>query len=245
MEVTNDNKPGEKPAINPNTEIVPDNKASSGTNTGASQPSNPPGQPFPPPKVMEAIIDPKLKPKETGVPFSFNSPQAMHAKAAQPTKGDVAKAEEVSAKPKMTLAELDAEIAADEKGEKPHTYDDYRETAEMFVEGWEAFFTFIGRRISKDNTDSAYEFSKEKRERLIHQATKVSRKRNWVMPIEYLFVGTLLPATGSILLKADDKRREYNKKNEEAIATGSQQEINKGGPNKGLPKRRGPGRPSK
>lgn len=236
-----ENKPAEKGAEPVSTNTT--QPSSTDTPANPTPSSVEPAKPFPPPKVLEAIVDPKIKQKEGSVPFSFTTPQAIHAKQAEPTKGDVAKTEELKSKP--TLAELDASIAADEKNNKQHIYDDYYDTAEMFIEGWEAILTFASRMISKDTSDSAYEFGKEKKEKLILQATKVSRKRNWVIGIEYLFLGTLIPATGAILLKASDKRKEYNKKAENASSSGEGPEVNKGGRNKGFEKRRGPGRPSK
>lgn len=221
-------------------------------NTPAQPPPAAAKPPFPEPEVLQAVINPNEKPKEGPTPFKFTTPKKVQDAMAHPTKGDMARAAEPAPgadaeKPKPTLAELDAEIARDEKSGSggEYSYDDYRQTGEMFVEGWEALLTFISRRISKDTSESAYEFSKEKRERLIHQATKVSRKRNWVMPIEYLFIGTLLPASGAILLKADDHRREQKKKNEGLASEGMDPELIKGGPNKGFEKRRGPGRPRK
>jgi len=195
----------------------------------------PAGKAFAEPKVLNAVVDPKEKPKEAPVAFSFSSPQAIQAKQAEPTKGDVAKQEK-----KLTLAELDAEIAKDEKNEKNYTIDDYRDTAEMFIEGWEATLTFICRAFSKDTSDSAYEFPKAKKDKLIHQATKVSRKRGWVMPVEALFLGTLLPATAQIALKASDKRKEYFKTHkDEKPGTSADNSSEK------KPSGRRPGRPSK
>lgn len=202
--------------------------------------SPPSSKPFPEPKVLEAVVDPKAKPKEGPVAFSFTNPQAMHQKQAEPTKGDAARIEE-EGKKKQTLAELDADIARDEKTNKDYTIDDYKDTAEMFIEGWEAILTFASRMISKDSSDTAYEFSKAKKERLIYQATKVSRKRNWVMPIEYMFLGTLIPATGTILLKASDKRKEYFEKMKKENPPTEAGETKTGD----TQRKRGPGRPSK
>lgn len=209
-------------------------------------PPSPPVQKFPEPVVLDAVVNPEEKPKTGSTPFSFSTPKKVHEAQAIPTKGDVARASEPAApaKPKLTLADIDKEIANDEKAGKERTIDDYVDTATMFIEGWEALLTFAARMISKDHTDSTYEFGVAKKERLIHQATKVSRKRDWVMPIEYLFVGTLLPASAAILLKAQDKRKEYMAKMKDA-PEGSEEALNKGGPNKGFPKRRSPGRPRK
>lgn len=207
-----------------------------------------PEKPFPEPVVLEAVVNSAEKPKEGPTTFSFTAPRQVHKEQAHPTKGDLARAKELeiqNSKPKPTLEQLDAEIAADEKADKERTYDDYRDTAEMFIEGWEAGLTFIARMISKDYSDSAYEFSVAKKEKLIHQATKVARKRGWVMPAEYMFIGTLLPASGAILLKAQDKRKEYVSKIQNQDPGATSEEITKGGPNKGFPKRRGPGRPRK
>lgn len=213
-------------------------------------PTDVPKAPFPEPEVLQAVINSNEKPKEGPTPFKFTTTKKVQDDMTVPTKGDVARAAGTvpgaePAKPKMTLAELDAEIASDEKAGQEHTYDDYRETSEMVVLGWEAFLTFVSRRISKDTSGTAYEFTEKQRERLIHMGTKVSRKRNWVMPVEYLFLGTAIPASASILLKADDHRRETVKKNEQLADEGKEPEVTKGGPNKGFEKRRGPGRPRK
>lgn len=197
---------------------------------------------FKEPQVIEAKIDPKQKAEEGPVPFSFTNPKAVHQKYAGPSKGDIARIEEKGADNRsdaQKLADLDAEIAKDERKDQPHTYSDYHDTAEMFILGWEATLMFFGRLISKDTSDTAYGFSKETREKLIYQGTKVSRKRNIVIPIEYMFVGTIVPATGAVLLKAKDRRKEYFKNN----PPDKEPEFNKGGPNKGMPKKRGPGRP--
>lgn len=238
MVVTND-KTGNGKDLQPNPVIVADENAGApGSPPSSPQPPPQAPEPFPPPQVLEAIVDPKTKAKEAAVPFSFTSPQVQHAKAALPTKGDVAKSEEPPKK-KLTLEELDAEIAAETKTADKYTIDDYQDTAIMFIEGWEAVLTFVARMISKDTSDSTYEFSVPKKERLIHQATKVSRKKNWVMPIEYLFMGTLLPASATILLKAQDNRKKYfathkeEKNNPEQKSAGSQKPGRK------------PGRPTK
>ena len=240
MEVTND-KTGDGNGLKPNPVIVDGEKPSTGAPSSPPSPGTQPiepKQPFAAPQVLEAIVDPKTKAKEAAVPFSFTSPQVQHAKAALPTKGDVAKAEE-PVKPKLTLEQLDAEIAAETKSADKYTIDDYVDTATMFIEGWEAVLTFAARMISKDSSESAYEFSTAKKERLILQATKVSRKKNWVMPIEYLFMGTLLPASATILLRAQDNRKKYFATHkEEKKDTGKKQE---GDPKPG----RRPGRPSK
>lgn len=196
--------------------------------------------PFPEPKILTATVDPKQKPEQPKTGFSFTSPPAMHQQNAQPTKGDVAQ-QEVKKKP--TLAELDAEIARDEKTGKELDYDDYKDTAEMFIDFWEGTMIMICRGWSKDTSDSAYSFPEKTREKLIRQGIKVSRKRGWVIPIELLAGGTLMAATTNIILKASDKRKEYLAKKK--IETPDNVEVNKGGPNKGETKRRGPGRPSK
>ena len=169
-----------------------------------------PTTPAPEPKVLKAIIDPKQKPDEGPVPFNFSNPQTMHKEMGERTKGDAQEPEKKPEKKKVTLEQLDDEIARDEKKDKEHTIDDYTDTATMFIEGWESVLTLVSRWISKDTSDSAYEFSVQKKERLIHQATKVSRKRGWVIPVEYLFAGTLIPATAQIIVKATDRRKQYN-----------------------------------
>lgn len=233
---------GEKGAQQPSTSST---NASSPASSESTQPVFKEPEILQEPEVVQAVVNPKTPQKEGPTPFSFTNPKAMHQQMAEKTKGDVATATTSPVvEKKLTLAELDAEIARDEKDDKQYTIDDYRDTAEMFVEGWEALLTFASRMISKDYTNSAYEFSVPKKERLIHQATKVSRKRNWVMPIEYMFLGTLLPASGAILLKASDKRKEYMKK-VETESPAQTEELTKGGPNASFPKRRGPGRPSK
>lgn len=214
------------------------------TTPPASNPAPPPipPKPFPEPKVLEAIVDPKQKAKEGPVAFSFTTPQAIQQKQAEPSKGDVANKEE-SEKKKPTLAELDAQIARDEKSGKVLEYSDYEDSATMFVDAWEAGLIMICRAISKDTSDSSYGFPAPTREKLIRHGIKVSRKRGWVVPIELLAGGTLVAATGTIIMKASDKRKEYlaKKKSENPENV----ELNKGGPNKGTEKRRGPGRPSK
>lgn len=232
-----------------------DSNGSAGANTGAtgssqgtSQGSAPAvgGAPaFNEPQVIEAKIDPKQKPAEGPVPFSFTKPAAVHQKYAVPSKGDAARIEEKTVAPDTRsdaekLAALDADIARDEKSDQPRAYSDYHDTAEMFILGYEATLMFLGRLISKDTSDTAYGFSEKTREKLIYQATKVSRKRNWVMPIEYMFAGTIAPATLGVLLKAKEKRNEYFKNNPGDKAP----ILNKGGKNKGMVKTRERGRPS-
>lgn len=210
-------------------------------------PTPPPAQKFPEPEILDAVVNSDEKPNPGPTGFRFSTPKRVHDEMAKPTKGDLAHANQpppASPQPKKTLADLDAEIASDQRADKDRTIDDYIDTATMFIEGWEALLTFAARMISKDHSDSPYEFSAPKKQRLIDQATKVSRKRDWVMPIEYLFVGTLLPASAGILLKAQDKRKEYIKRMENA-PEGTEKEITKGGPNKGFEKRRSPGRPRK
>ena len=202
----------------------------------------PPQQPpvkFPEPKVLEAVIDEKQPPKKGPVPFSFTTPEAIHQKQAEPTKGEIAIAD---LKKKLTLEELDAQIARDErKDKKDYTIDDYVDTANMFVDFWEAGMMTICRAIARDTSSSAYKFPTETREKLIRQGTKISRKKGWVIPIELLGAGTLLAATADNGFKAADKLKEYKdkKKNE----TPDKVELNKGGPNKGREKKRGPGNP--
>lgn len=232
-----------------------DSSASSGPNTGAtgssqgtSQGSAPagasaaPAASFPEPKVIQAVVDPKQKQKDGPVAFSFTKPQAIQQQYAAPSKGDAEK-DQAAADTRsdaQKLADLDAEIARDEKSDQPRGYSDYHDTAEMFILGYEATLMFLGRLISKDTSDTAYGFSEKTRNKLIYQATKVSRKRNWVMPIEYMFAGTIAPATLGVILKAKEKRNQYFKNNPEE----KKPILNKGGKNKGAVKTRGPGRPS-
>lgn len=242
----NKNKAGDPTSGNPGG----DSSGSSGPNTGPTGASNPLGQesqpakPFEEPKVIEAQINPKQKAEEGKTPFSFTNPKAVHEQYSAPSKGDAARIEEKSSEKDNRsdaekLAALRAEIAKDEKSDQPHSYSDYHDTAEMFILGYEATLMFLGRLISKDTSDTAYGFSEPTRQKLIYQATKVSCKRNWVIPIEYMFAGTILPATAGVLLKAKDKRTEYFKNN----PVGKEVQITKGGPYKGMPRKRGPGRP--
>lgn len=236
---------GNSGAVNP----AGDSTESRGPNTGATGSSLGNGQASAPafkePQVIEAKIDPKQKPAEGATPFSFTKPSAVHQKYAVPSKGDAARIEEKALQPDNRsdaekLAALDADIARDEKSDQPRAYSDYHDTAEMFILGYEATLMFLGRLISKDTSDTAYGFSENTRDKLIYQATKVSRKRNWVMPIEYMFAGTVLPATAGILLKAKEKRSQYFKNNPED----KRPVLNKGGKNKGAIKTRSQGRPS-
>lgn len=199
-------------------------------------------KPFPEPKVLEAIVDPAEKPKEGATPFSFTNPKALHADMAQPAKGDI------PAEKKGSLSELDAQIARDEKRGDDMTYDDYKDSAEMFIDMYSGALTFIARLISKDTSDAAYEFPKAKEDKLKGQLIKVLRKRRAAMPIELLFAGTLIPATAQIIVKATDKRKEWMKKNQDFskqrdMPMAEKTETVKGGPNKGQTKRRGPGNP--
>src|ERR1035437_6361460 len=57
--------------------------------TNAPAPAPPvPSKPFPEPKVLQAVVDPKEKPKEGPTPFSFTNPKAIQSDMTQPTKGD-------------------------------------------------------------------------------------------------------------------------------------------------------------
>ncbi len=236
---------GNSGAVNP----AGDSTGSNGPNTGATGSStdtsqaSQPAKAFDEPKVIEAVVDPKQKAKDGPVAFSFTKPKAIQQQYADPSKGDAARIEEKGTLDNRSdaqkLADLDADIARDLKADQPRAYSDYHDTAEMFILAYEATLMFFGRLISKDTSDTAYGFSKETREKLIYQGTKVSRKRNIVIPIEAMFAGTIIPATGGVLLKAKDKRKEYFKNNPEDEPT----VLNKGGKNKGLPKTRGVGRP--
>lgn len=253
---TGENNQAQNPGENQNKNTGSSESGSSPA--GAASPSAPSApsssepaakKSFADPVVLSAVIDPKIKAKEGPVSFNFMKPQQVHQIYSQPSKGDAAKMAAASASAenplrKMTLADLDASIARDEKDKNEYTIDDYVDTGEMFIEGWESILTFASRMISKDHSDSTYEFSKPKKEKLIFQATKVSRKRGWVIPIEYTFLGNLIPASGNILMKASDKRKEYMK-NLENNPIATKEVVNKGGANKGFRKTRGPGRPSK
>lgn len=198
-----------------------------------------PPKPFPEPQILEAVVNPNEKPKEGPTPFSFTNPKAIQSDMTQPTKGDVAK-EENKQDGKDKLAALDAEIARDEKDKKEYSYDDYHDTAEMFVDGWESILIMVCRGWSHDTSDTAYSFPAATREKLIRQGTKVSRKKGWVMPIEFLAAATLLGATGNVITKASAKRKEYMAKQKN---NPENKEIIKGGPNIGLEKQRGAGNP--
>lgn len=235
---------------NPNTGSSDQSASSPSTPPSSSAPAASPAatnKPFPDPPVLNAVIDPKIKAKEGPVAFSFTKPQQVHQIYSQPSKGDVAKAAQTASAPgskRLSLQELDERIALESKDRREYTADDYYDTAEMTIEGWEAVLTFFSRMISKDNSDSAYEFSEKKREKLIRQGAMVSRKRGWVIPIEASFLGNLLPASAGILSKAWDKRKQHMKSLEKDDAS-SKEVVNKGGPNKGFRKTRGPGRPRK
>lgn len=232
------NKPGENSGQNPAGNNSGTGPATNAQDASVDTPVTKPA--FKEPPVLEAVVNPKTPQKEGATPFSFTSPNAVQAEMAQPTKGDVVSNE--PKKPYGSLAELDAAIAKDQKEGKELTVDDYIDSATMFVDAWESALIMICRAISKDSSDSAYGFPAPTREKLIRHGIKVSRKRGWVVPIELLAGGTLLAATTNIVMKARDKRKEYVKSSK---AQGSDKiEIVKGGPEKGSPKRRGPGRPA-
>lgn len=203
--------------------------------------------PFPEPKVLEAKVDPKQQPEQPKTKFSFSNPSTIHQQNAQQTKGDAQapekKNDNLSADER--LKKLDEAIKRDEGTDKTYTYDDYADTGEMFVEGWEGILQFAAGLISKDSSQSAYGFTEDKKKKLIYQATKVSRKRNWVVPIEISFLGNLIPASTGIIMKARNSRKEYMKKKQLEEKEDTPVEIVKGGPNKGEIKTRGPGRPRK
>lgn len=205
--------------------------------TPAPNPVIPPPtpKPFPPPKVLNAVVDPKEKPKEGPTPFSFTNPAALHSDMAKPAKGDIPEQPK-----KKTLADLDAEIAADERKGEEMDYDDYKDNAEMILDMYEGGLTWFSRWWSKDTSDSAYEFPKLKRDKLERQLTKVLRKRKTGIPIELLFAGTLIPATGQIITKASDRRKIYLAENKKVTPAAASDTSVKKEPNK-----RRPGRPTK
>lgn len=224
--------------------------AGTGTNTGtgpSAAGTDPiiPVKKFKEPVVLEAVVDPNIKPKEGPVKFSFTTPKEIHAAQAQPTKGDIALQTETKKRPFGSIEEIDKAIARDEKqtnGE--YTLDDYQDSAEMFVDAWEGAMIMFCRGWSKDTSETAYAFPTATREKLIRHGIKISRKRGWVMPIELMGGVTLLSATASRIGQASDKRKEYLKTLENSESnSGAKEEVIKGGPNKGLPKRRGPGNP--
>lgn len=223
------------------------------TMTNAPKKSTEAAQKFDPPKVLEVVIDPAQEQKEAPTKFSFSSPKVIQQSQVQPTKADLSKQQSLAADKGLTdkekLEKLDAAIAHDEgAGKKPedYTYDDYKESAEMYLEGWEGILQFAALLINPKGASSAYVFAKEKKERLILQGTKVLRKHpKWVAPIEALFIGNVVPASARIIIKARGDRKEYMEMKRKQEEEKTPIEINKGGPDKGLPKSRGPGRPSK
>lgn len=214
--------------------------------------SQAPPQKFPEPRIVEAIIDPNTKPQEKPQAFSFTSPQIIQKNLAQPTKGDVQNLQEGPKKSSQPLSDaeklknLDDEIRRDAAGEKKdYSYDEYHDTAEMAVEGIEGLVQFAALMIDKSGSPSAYAFLEEKKNKLIRMGTKISRKRGWVLTPEVAFLGTLLPISGRIIIKARDNRKDYMDKRRQEEATNTPAPIVKGGPNKGDIKTRGPGRPRK
>ena len=212
-----------------------------------------PAQKFAEPKVMEVIIDPKQPQKEAPTQFNFTNPNVIKQAQAQPTKGDQSKKETpASSDEKLTDAEklkqLDETIRKEDELEAKVSggYSDFHDTAEMAVEGYEGLVQLFGMWYSKDfNSASTYAFLKEKKEKLVYLGTKISRRRNWVLKPEYLFINNLITETTRSVMKAKGNRNLYmeqrRKEEEENIVP----ERNKGGPNKGEIKTRGPGRPSK
>lgn len=200
------------------------------------------------PKVLTASIDPKQKPEQPKTAFSFTNPSTIHQHSAQPTKGE-AQQKQQSAEPSLSsdekLKKLDQEIANDAKDQTKYTFDDYQDTAEMFVEGWEGIVQFAALLIDKNGSPSSYQFLEEKKKKLIHLGTKVSRKRGWVITPEVAFLGTLIPITARTIIKATDGRKAYMAKRRQEEEQNRPPEVNKGGPNKGEIKTRGPGRPRK
>ena len=116
----------------------------------SNPPSPPPPPPFAEPKVLEGVIDPKQTSKEGATPFSFTNPNALHSDMAQPAKGD---AEAIK---KKSLAELDAQIAKDERAGEQMDYDDYKDNAQMILDMYEGALTWFARWYSKDTSDSAW-----------------------------------------------------------------------------------------
>lgn len=245
MEPENNNQEQEKPKDEVKSDIP-------STNPPVIDTGQAPAQKFPEPKILEAVVDPNIKPKETPSSFSFTNPQVIQKAQAQPSKGDIAN-QQLKDQPKAQdtlsseekLKKLDEAIKRDEGSNKEYTYDDYRDTGEMFIEMWEGGLQLIGQLISKDSAPSAYSFLEEKKKKLIEQATKVSRKRNWVVPIEASFLGNLIPASARIVIKATDNRKTFMAAKRKAEIENREQEVVKGGPNKGEIKTRGPGRPKK
>lgn len=244
MSEENNNNDQVQPIPEVNTDVV------SADNSHSAEHTTPPK--FPEPKIIEAVIDPNIKPKETASSFSFTNPKVIQKAQVQPTKGDLSN-QQANDQPKVEdksssdekLKKLDESIKRDEGQNKQYTYDDYYDTGEMFIEGWEGGLQLLGQILTKDSSASAYGFTEEKKKKLIYQATKVSRKRNWVIPIEASFLGNLIPASAKIVIKMVDSRKVYMANKRKAEAESKEQEIVKGGPHKGEIKTRGPGRPRK
>lgn len=221
------------------------------TITDAPKKSTEPVQKFDPPKVLEAIIDTNQEQKETPTKFSLSNPTIIKQAQVQPTKADLSKQQQPATGEKLTdaekLAKLDAEIKRDEGGEaKQLGYDDYKDSAETYMEAYEGILQFCALLIDKKGAPSTYEFLTPKKEKLQHQLTKVLRKHpKWIAPIEILFLGNLIPASTRIIMKAKDNRKDYMEMKRKQEEKDEPIEINKGGPDKGKEKIRRPGRPPK
>lgn len=223
------------------------------TITNAPKKDAAPAQKFPDPKVIEVIIDPAQKQKEVPTPFSFTNPKVVQQAQSQPTKGDLDKKQQASSSDENLsdaekLKKLDEEIKNEDAqaGKAGETYGDYKDTAEMAVEGYEGLVQLFGMWYSKDySSASQYAFLEEKKKKLIHLGTKISRRRGWVLKPEYLFINNLVTETTRSVMKAKGNRSEYMKKRRQEESENKEPEIIKGGPSKGEVKTRGPGRPRK
>lgn len=205
--------------------------------TQPTVPSN--TKPFPEPKVLEAHVDPKEKPKEGPVAFSFTNPQAVHQKQAQPAKGDV---EQPRKDP--TVDEVRAQIAREETAPDNAAYSDYYDNAEMLIDGWTTGLASFANWFAGDSAISSYEYPKATSDKLKRQLTKVLIKNKKMLPIEMVFGGTMIGATAPILLKMTSRRKDYLVKREaDEIRNALKKEAEQG--SKQENEERGPGRPAK
>lgn len=220
------------------------------TMTNAPKKGTEPAQKFPEPKVFEAIIDPNQKPKEAPTPFSFTNPTVIKQAQAQPTKGDLARKETPESSDKNLTEEeklknLDEEIKKEDgiEDKAGYTFSDYKDTAEMAIEGYEGLVQLFGMWFSKDwSSASQYAFLEEKKKKLIHLGTKISRRRGWVLKPEYLLINNLITETTRSVMKAKGNRKTYMENRRKEELENREPERVKGGPNKGEIKTSGPGR---
>lgn len=218
----------------------------SGDNQGANITPNKPDiqsppvapQPFNEPKVLEAVVEPKQKPQEGPVQFSFSTPQAIHEKQAQPAKGDMPKEKD------PTVQDVLNQIAREEKAPDSAQYSDYYDNAEMLIDAWTTGLASFANWFAGDSAISTYEYPKPTADKLKKQLTKVLIKNKKMLPIEIVFGGTFVGATVPVLLKMTKRRKEYisNKEKEELELLKKKAEQN---PSDIKSTERGPGRPEK